>query len=317
MRQTPLTRHHLLFFCTWLVLSGSLSSANAAGVVARDDLGHRIRLSQPAQRIISLAPHLTELVWAAGAGPRLVGVDSASDYPPAVRILPRVGGLGRIDLERLLALRPDLVLVWHSGTPVARRERLRQLGFAVYVSRPRRLAGVADSIDAIAALAGTSQVGSVAAAAYRQRLAALRARYRGRRVVRVFYQVWHQPLITINGEHVISDAIALCGGVNVFAELPALAPRVTVEAVLAADPQMIVASTSNTNLDARDGEDFARWRAWPQLRVNQTDAYLHIPADHISRYTPRILDGVETLCAAMDTVRRALPPGEEIPRGRQ
>ncbi len=276
-------------------------AAGETAVAVVDDVGRRVHLSAPARRIVSLAPHLTELVHAAGAGRYLVGVDSASDYPEAVRALPRVGGLGRVDRERLLRLRPDLILVWRSATDAERQRQLETLGAAIFVSRPRSLAGVAATIERLATLAGVPERGRQAAAAYRRRLAELRARYARRAPLRVFYQVWDRPLMTINGEHVISDAIRLCGGENIFAGLRALAPRVSIEAVLAADPRFI--ATSDGGMDGRDR--LARWKRWPALAANRGNGYLVLPADEISRFTPRILDGVEKLCRAMDATRRS------------
>lgn len=284
-----------------LLCPAPLFAGIEAGVKVTDDTGRPIHLAAPARRIVSLAPHLTELVFAAGAGDYLVGVDSASDYPATVRQLPRVGGLGRIDLERLLQLHPDLILVWHSGTSTDRQRQLESLGAAVFVSQPRTLEGIADTIERLAKLAGTLEQGRHRAAIYRQRLAALHARYAGRPPLRVFYQIWDQPLITINGEHVISDAIRLCGGHNIFADLPALAPRVSIEAVLAANPRFIATSDGARG----NGDPLARWKDWPALAANHVGGYLTLPADHISRYTPRILDGVEKLCEAMDAVRRS------------
>ena len=203
-----------------------------------DDEGRTVELAQPARRIVSLAPHLTEQLFAIGAGDLIVGTTDFADFPEAARGLPRVARAHSVDLERVSAARPDLVLVWGSGFPPATVDAVRRLGVPTFVSEPARLADIATSLERLGVLTGRSS--ERAAAAFNAKLAALRDRYRGRREVRVFYQVWNDPLMTLGGRHVVSEGIALCGGRNVFADLAPIAPRVSTEAVLAADPEVIV-----------------------------------------------------------------------------
>lgn len=273
-----------------------------AEIVVRDDTGAELRLAGPAQRIVSLAPHVTEVLFAAGAGERIVGTVEYSDYPPAAKALPRVGGYSRVDLEAVVALKPDLVVGWESGNAAAALTKLRALGLPVYVNQPNRMLDVAKSIEQIGRLAGTSAVADAAAARFRERHAQYAARYSGRPKVRVFYQIWKQPLMTINGKQIISDAIALCGGENVFADLPVLAPTVSVEAVLAANPEVIVASGMG---EARP-EWVDDWRRWPSLGAVARDNLFFIPPDLIQRHTPRVLDGAERLCGFLEAARAKL-----------
>jgi len=288
---------------SWLLLALllilSLQPSVAAAVTVVDDSGARLALPEPARRIVSLAPHATELLFAAGAGARVVGVVSHSDYPPAARALPEVGGYERLDLEAILGLAPDLVVAWESGNPGAEVERLRALGIPVYVTELRRLEDIPATLERIGILAGTPAGADAAATVFRDGVEALRRRYAGRSPVRVFYQIWDSPLMTVGGEHLISSVIELCGGRNVFADQAALAPAVDVESVLVRDPEAVVASGMATErpewLDA--------WRRWPGLSAVRFDALFLIHPDLIQRPTPRILEGAEQLCADLDRVR--------------
>lgn len=270
-----------------------------AAVDLTDDAGHRLHLERPAQRIVSLAPHVTELLFAAGAGSKVVGVVQHSDYPPEATRLPQVGSHTRVDLEAVAALKPDLVIAWKSGNRDTQLDRFSALGIPVYVNEPRSLEAVAQSLEQFGRLAGTEAAASAAAAGFRQRQAALAARYRERPPVRLFYQIWNSPLMTINDEQVISDAIRLCGGVNVFGGLKQLAPRISTEAVLAANPEAIIASGM---ADSRP-EWLDQWKRWPQLAANAGGNLFFIPPDLIQRHAPRLLDGAERLCGQLEEVR--------------
>ena len=213
-----------------------------AEVSALDDLGERITLANPARRIISLAPHITELLFAAGAGGQIVGVVDHSDYPPAAQNILRIGAYNSVSHEALIALTPDLIVAWHSGNGSEQIRRLRALGLNVYANEPRKLPDIARSLVDFARLSGHLETGSQAAEQFLSTYRELHRRNQDRSIVRVFYQVWNQPLITMNGKHVISDVIRLCGGENVFEDAIPLAPRISVESVLRLDPDVIVAS---------------------------------------------------------------------------
>ncbi|MCK6395666.1 cobalamin-binding protein [Zoogloea sp.] len=276
-----------------------VSSLASAVVDVTDDLGQSIRLAQPARRIVSLAPHVTELLYAAGAGDKVVGVVQYSDYPEAARKVVRVGGYTSVDMEKVVALKPDLVVAWKSGNRDAHLDKLRGLGIPVFINEPRKIEDVARSLSQMGRLAGTEAVADGAAKAFRERHAALQARYSSRPKVRTFYEIWNRPLMTINGEHLISDVIRLCGGENVFARLPVLAPTIDTEAVLAAAPEVIVASGMG---EARP-EWLDDWRQWGKLQAVSRGNLFFIPPDQIQRHTPRILDGAERLCGQLDEAR--------------
>ncbi|MDO9450293.1 MAG: cobalamin-binding protein [Rugosibacter sp.] len=275
------------------------ATATSANHIARNPVTDNPVPKAVAQRIISLAPHITELLYAAGAGRQLVGNVDYGDYPPAAKALPKVGGYSRLDLEAILALKPDLVIAWESGNSPAALEKLKAMGVAVHVSQPNRIEDVAREIERFGALAGTESVANPAAAAFRARHAALAARFSQRPGVDVFYQIWKQPLMTVNDKQIISDAIRLCGGRNVFGALPILAPTVTVEAVIAANPEVIVASGMG---DERP-EWLNDWRRWKTMTAVKRDNLYFIPPQEIQRHTPRFLDGAEKLCLALDAAR--------------
>ena len=276
------------------------SQACRAEIALRDDAGTELRLPAPARRIVSLAPHLTELIFAAGAGDRLVGVVDFSDHPPEAGSIARIGSFSRIDLEALAALKPDLVVGWKSGNPPAAIERLRQLGLPVYLNEPERIEDVARAIEQVGRLAATDFQAEAVASSFRTRLAELRRRHAGRPPVRVFYQVWHRPLTTVGGRQIISDLIRLCGGENVFGQLTAMAPTVGIEAVIAVDPEAIVAS----GMDKARPEWLDDWRRWPALSAVRRNNLFFVPPDLMQRHTPRLLDGAEQLCRHLETARQ-------------
>lgn len=286
----------LLFVCL-LMLTLPLQAA----ITVRDDAGRTITLKQPAQRIVSLAPHVTEQLYAIGAGERIVGAVDYSDYPEAAKALPRVGGYSRLDLERILALQPDLIVGWQSGNDARQLERLQQLGLTVYLSEPRHLADIPSNMQRLGKLSGVAQQAAVAAAQFRQGIAALRQQHEGGVRLRVFYQIWNRPLMTINGKHLISDVISLCGGNNVFADIDSLTPKVSKEAVLAANPQVIIVS----GMGSERPEWLDDWRRWPQLSAVKTKQLYVIPPDIIQRATPRLLQGANRLCQLLDKARAA------------
>ena len=287
----------LLALCVLLLLVGS-TQASPAGVMVTDDAGRRVTLEQPARRIVSLAPFITELLFAAGAGAAVVGVSEFSDYPEAARDIRQIGGGGGLDLEAIVALRPDLVIAWKSGNPTGQVERLQALGLSVYLSEPRQLGDVSQTLRRFGVLAGTGGVAEAGADAFEQQHKQLQLKYAGQQPVSVFYQIWARPLMTLNGEHLVSDVVRLCGGRNVFDALPSLAPQVGIEAVLAADPDVIIVAADD------DSPMLSGWRQWPSMSAVAHGHIYAIGRDRLVRHTPRILEGAEQLCAILQRVRR-------------
>jgi iron complex transport system substrate-binding protein len=254
-------------------------------------------------RIVSLSPHITELLFAAGAGALVVGVDDASDYPPAARQIPRLGEVAALDVEGLLRLAPSLVIIWETGTPPRVRTELERLHLQVLVTEQRKLDDIGQVLVEFGRIAGTSPAADDAARRYRAELAELRTRYAGRTRLKVFYQVWDRPLYTLSGEHVVSEMMSLCGGDNIFADLTPLAPIVDREAVLARNPDAILISASG-----QDGyAQAADWKRFPNLQAVRDQHVFAVNDSLVGRMAPRILDGVREVCSALDRARAGRP----------
>lgn len=252
----------------------------------------------PARRIVSLAPNLTELTFTAGAGDRLVGVDQFSDFPEAARGIQRIGDAFRVDFERVIALRPDMVLAWDTGTSAGVIERLRALGFTVQTLQTQRLADVSRALRQIGELAGTGATAEAAAREFDKSIGALRERYANRSVLTVFLQVDDKPLFTVNGQQIMSEIVQLCGGRNVFAHLDKFAPEVGIEAVIAANPQVIIAT------DADGANAVAQWQRWPSIAAVKNGNVYNLPPDDVTRATTRLARGAAELCSTLEAARR-------------
>jgi iron complex transport system substrate-binding protein len=280
-----------------LVVAFAMVPVALAKIEVQDDAGKIVSVTKPARRIVSLSPHATELLFAAGAGPYVVGVAAYSDYPQAAGDIPRIGDASGLTLEKIVGLRPDLVVAWKSGNPPRVVKRLEELGIPVFRSEPRSMGDIAENIEDLGMLADTLDVARRESADFRLRYSGLRSRYAHRKAVGVFYQIWHNPLMTVNGQHLISDVIQLCGGINVFSNLPTLTPQIDIEAVLQANPTAIVAAGFNDST-VLDG-----WKKWTYVDAVKKDNLFLIPFNLIARQSPRILDGAERLCAALEKVR--------------
>ncbi len=281
-----------------LLLAAAAGTA-AAPVTVRDDAGHVLTLAAPARRVVTLAPHLAELVFDAGAGDRLVGVMRYSDFPPAVAQLPIVGDAFAVNLEVIASLKPDLLLMWSSGVNPRQQQRVQALGVPTYESEIGTIDGLADTLRRLGTLFGTEPVAEAAARRTLERWQALKTRYALRKPVRVFYQLWHEPLMTVNHQHLIAQAIEACGGVNVFAQQPVLTPTISWEAAVAADPQVVITGAGR--------DEPARLEAWQRFsRVEAVRRGLVIALDghQLARMSPRFVDAAQSLCEAIDRSRR-------------
>ena len=293
---------------------GTAEASGDAAVVATDHRGTKVVLAAAAQRVISLAPHATEMLFAVGAGNRIVGVMPPADWPPEAHMLPQVASNGVLDLERIIALRPDLVIAWPYAAP-AQTERLRALGIPVYESNPRTPDDIAVDMERIGVLTGSAAQGARAAASFRLDLARLQ-RHAAQKRVRVFYEIWPSPLYTLGGGHWVTAALRACGAENVFGDLKLPAPVVTVEAVLAARPDAIIAGTDGGVRPAWLDE----WRHWPELPAVAQGNLSTVDANLLHRAGPRFVRGAEALCAVVDDVRQrrsaAVPaaPASPLPR---
>lgn len=268
-------------------------------VCATDDTGAKVCLAEPASRIAALSPGATELVWAAGAGDKVVAVVSFSDYPEEAREVPSVGSHTRMDLERLVELQPDLVIGWVTGNPAEQLKSIKDLGIPVFSIEPRTFEAVSSTIERLATLAGTQNEGFAEAQRFRQGIARLARQYQDAPPVPVFYQVWDEPLMTVNNEHLIGKMITLCGGENVFGDLERLVPRISPEAVIGADPEAILAG----GMGEENRHWLTRWEKFPSIEATRKDNLYFIPPSLVQRPTPRMLEGSTLFCEKLDDAR--------------
>jgi iron complex transport system substrate-binding protein len=281
----------LALFACWL-----LFSSTARGL--QDDSNKDIEFAKPAHRIVSLAPFITELIYAAGASQRLVGASAYSDYPASAKSLPVVGDAVALNVEQLLSLRPDLVITWTSGNRALNTARIEASGIRVLSVDAQTLDDIPRLLRLIGAAAGSIDQAEQAARNFEQRLLNIQNRYAGRRAVSVFLEIWHRPLMTLNGSHFASRAVELCGGKNIFADASSLTPEVGMEEIFARDPEAIVGGGSATN----NAQLLRDWQPTGLRAVRQGHVF-YVHPDLIQRPTPRILDGVERICADLQKVR--------------
>ena len=262
-----------------------------------DDSDIELRLDRPVVRVISLSPHLTELMYAVGAADRLVATVRGSDFPAEAAEVAQIGDAAGLDFERIVHLRPDVVLAWGSGNRPVDIARLRSLGLRVVVMEPQRLEDISRHLRLLGDLTGRVGQAQAVAQEFEQRVDALRARYAGRSPVRVMFEIWHRPLFTVNANHIISKVLALCAAQNIFADLPRLAGEVSVEQVLLLDPDVIVVGSEAEDAGIRN------WTEYSYLKAVRGGNVFTVSADLITRQTPRIVDAAERMCAGVDKAR--------------
>jgi len=275
-----------------------LAPALAAAVTVRDDGGNTVTLNKPAMRVISMAPHVTETLFAAGGGNRIVGAVNYSDYPEAAKSIPRIGSNRELDLERVISMKPDLIVAWMHNNSERQIEMVRQLGVPVYLSDPQTLDSIPENVVRLGQLMGTETVANAVASDLRRQLAALRTRYAGRPTVRSFYQVWDKPLYTLSGKHIITDALKLCGGENIFDKLTVTAPIVTVESVLQADPEAVF-GTAEKNYGG-----VSLWKPYATLTATRNDNLFTVDGNLLNRAGPRMIAGTAVLCEKLELARQ-------------
>ncbi|MDG1937567.1 MAG: cobalamin-binding protein [Pseudomonadales bacterium] len=264
-----------------------------------DDMGVPVNLSVPAKRLVVLGPNLVESLYEIGAGEYILAASEYSDYPEAAKAIARVASHNIINFEEIVSLAPDLVMVWQSGFGVDAITKLRSLGLKVYASEPHTLDDIEDLLRDMGHLTGLLDGAELASARYRQKLYQLQADYSHKETVSVFYQVWQEPMQTLNGDHVMNDAIELCGGKNVFAALPEIAPRVSVESVIGANPKFIFSSGSNS----QGISELAHWQRWSMIAAVQNQQVHFLQVDSLVRHAPRILEGAQQLCELLEQSR--------------
>jgi len=287
-----------LQLCLAIILLACGVVARAGEIALSQADGSTLLLASPATRVVTLSPHLAELVFAAGAGGRLVATVEYSNYPQAAENIPRIGDAYRLDAERIVALRPDLVIAWDSGNPRAAIEQLRSFGVPVWAVEIREPLEIADTLEAIGLATAQESSARRESESIRKRLDKLASNYRGAADLTYFYQVGERPLFTINGEQLISKGLRMCGATNVFGAEPGIAFQVGYESVIVANPDALFAPSSDGG-----GDPLSAWREWPAMKAVQRDALFLLPADAVSRATPRFLDALELACGLLDGLR--------------
>jgi iron complex transport system substrate-binding protein len=281
--------------------------AEAATRTVRDDAGVAVTVDTAGCRIVSLAPGTTAMLYAAGAGPCLIGTIAHSNEPEEAAKLRIVGDAETLDFEQLLALRPSVVVVAVDVVQRVRIDRIRALGIPVYQVHVTKLAGMPESVRRLGLLANAAAVADRAANALESELSRLRGEYRGRAPVRVLYQIWDKPIYTIGGRHVINDAMQLCGARNLFDDLDTAAPAITREAALARDPELILASappdSAQTWLD--------EWRRFTTVAAVRNGQLVAHTDERIDRMGPSVIAATAELCRVIDAARKAKP---QLPR---
>jgi len=284
-----------VFICGFLAFC--ITPCTGAPISLTDDLGRKVELQRPAERIVALAPFLTEIVFAVGAGERVVGVSAYSDYPPEAAQLPQVASAAGFATERIAALRPDLALVWRDSMRPDDVERLERLGIPVFVANARRLEDVPRLLRAAGSLTGRDA--SAVARTFEQELRQVRAQYSGRRKLTAFLEIWNRPLTTIAGRHFMNEALEICGAANVFADLEGVAPVVEWEEVYRRDPEIVVGVASAAGED----EFRANWRTRGALAAVKNDRLVFVGDDALQRPTPRTPQAIRGLCRRLDRLR--------------
>jgi iron complex transport system substrate-binding protein len=281
--------------------AGLLSTMAQAAITVKDDAGQTVTVAKSAMRVISLAPSVTELLFAAGGGERIVGAVNYSDYPEAANRIPRIGSNREIDMELLISLKPDLIVAWRHNSSERQIEMVRQLGIPVFQSDAQTLDAIPVSVERLGQLMGTDAAAKAAAAALRTQLASLRKKYAGRAPVRTFYQVWDKPLYTLSGKHILTDAMRLCGGVNIFDKLTVTAPVVTLESVLQENPEVIIA-TAEKNYGG-----VQLWKPYGTLHAVRSNNLFTLDGHLLNRAGPRMIQGTATMCEVLEQARGRRP----------
>lgn len=290
-------RFFIILLWTLVPTVSALAASDELSVV--DDNGAEVRLADSAKRIISLSPNITEVLFHIGAGAQIVGADEYSNYPPEAESIVRVNNYAAANYELILSLKPDLVIAWQSGNGDKIINPLRKLGIPVFVVETTQIDQIPNLFRRFGKLSGHSDQAEQRAIEFTQRLTILRTANLDKPIVRAFYQIWDEPLITLNGKHMISNVIELCGGINIFADAIPLVPYVNMESIIAADPQVIIAGGSQEEQPSW----FKSWQKWKGISaVNEKQIYL-IPADLMQRHSVRILDGAEMMCDYLDSAR--------------
>jgi len=294
------------------------SNLSAKAIIFKNNQDQIIPLENPANRVISLAPHITELLFHIEQGGKLVGVDSASDYPKAALTIQQVGNHQQINLEKILQLKPDLVIAWKSGSTQPTLDRLKDFNIPVFYTESKTLEGIANTMRDFGSLLGAENIAEQKAVAFEKKIQTIQGNKhqeeKGDSVkepqtaIKVFYQIWHSPLMTLNGSHIVSEIIRLCGGINIFEGLSIIAPQVSVESVIQANPQLIMSGTHTdiNSISAKESTLVKQWQHWQAIDAVKNEQYLQVNSDYLVRATPRVLLGAKAICNKINQMKKPI-----------
>ncbi len=270
-----------------------------AQIQVKDDSSQIIILQQPAKNVISLSPGLTELIYSAGGAQYLKGVVSYSDFPEQAKEIPQVGSYNALDLEKIIALQPDLVVAWKSGNPTHQVEQLIKLGLTVYISEPNNFMDIPRTINTLGKLMGTETISEQNSIHFINEFKRLETIYQNKiksKNKRTFIQIWNKPVMSVNKDHLISKVITFCGGENIFAQAKGLTSAPSIESILVNNPDLIIA----TGMADTSKKWLSRWQQWPSLNAVKNKHLYAVNPDHLVRHTPRILLGIDEVCRLLN-----------------
>lgn len=284
-------------FFTFLFPPYAFSQVSKARQILIVNNSQILSFDAPAKKIITLAPHATELAYSAGAGGKIIATVEHSDFPEQAKNITRIGDAYRINLEKIIALKPDVIIAWASGNNSKQLLKLHTLGFKIYYSDIKTFKDIAVDIKNIGHIAGTEEISEHSAREFNAKINSLRNTYSNKRTVRVFYQLWHDPLMTINKTHFINQSIKLCGGTNVFSNAPVQVPQVNIESILSAKPDIMLAGYKTY------AEAFNWTKNMDKTLPLSTDLFI-IDPDLLHRPTMRLAEGTEKVCGILDSYRK-------------
>lgn len=255
--------------------------------------------------IITLSPHLAEIVSELGATDQLIGVSDASNFPTSVKQIKRVADFQNINLELIKQLNPDIILIWKTGTSAKQQLALKSIfknsSTQLIETDASSLSEIATEFERLGKIIGKENQGKEIAIKFREKLKQIEIQNRNKPSVSVFYQAWPSPLMTLNGKHLISDMIRICSGKQIFSDQNILVPTVSIESVIQLNPEVILSASQND--DHKDIDNFSIWKKYPNLKVNQLKGYLNINGDIITRPTSRSLLATQEICSFLDEIR--------------
>lgn len=284
----------LLSFALFAIILSLLLSSSASA-----NVNEQTASKKQGMRIVALAPHIVEMLFDIGAGDKIVATVEYADYPEAALAIPRVGGYHGIKIEKILELKPDLVIAWQTGNAKSDLDKLERLGLNVTYSHPKNIEDVAKDLRRLGKLVGHEQQAEKVASAYDAKLKRLRQTYADKKPVPVFYQLWAEPLRTINKTTQINQLIEVCQGQNVFADNPTAYPKIGIENVIVAQPEIIIIPDEKTTRV----QPVIEWHKWPEIPAAKNNKFISVNADLLHRFSTRMLSGIEEMCTKIDEVR--------------